>query len=156
MGIATLCDFTLAVPEAKFGYTEVRIGFIPAIVSAFLRTQIGDKRSRDLLLTGRILSAEEAHALGLVTRIVPEPDLMPEARALATRLLRNSPAAIAATKRLLSKFADRSLSDDIEAAIRASVEARATDDFREGIQAFLEKRDPQWPSLRKPKSPQSA
>jgi methylglutaconyl-CoA hydratase len=153
MGIATLCDFTLAVPEAKFGYTEVRIGFIPAIVSAFLRTQIGDKRSRELLLTGRLLSAEEARDLGLVTRIVPEPELMPEARALATRLQRNSPAAMEATKRLLGKFADRSLSDDIEAAIRASVQARGTDDFREGVHAFLEKRDPQWHPLRAPKTP---
>lgn len=156
MGIATLCDFTLAVPEAKFGYTEVRIGFIPAIVSAFLRMQIGDKRSRDLLLTGRILGADEALALGLVTRIIPEPELMPEARALAARLQRNSPAAIAATKRLLGKFADRSLSDDLEAAIRASVEARETDDFREGIRAFLEKREPQWPSLQGPKVPRSS
>ncbi len=153
MGIATLCDFTLAVPEAKFGYTEVRIGFIPAIVSAFLRTQIGDKRSRDLLLTGRLLSAEEAQTLGLVTRIVPEPELMPEARALAARLQRNSPAAMEATKRLLGRFADRSLSDDIEAAILASVQARDTDDFREGVHAFLEKRDPQWPSLQGPTQP---
>ncbi|HEX3662586.1 MAG TPA: enoyl-CoA hydratase-related protein [Acidobacteriaceae bacterium] len=156
MGIATLCDFTLAVPEAKFGYTEVRIGFIPAIVSAFLRTQIGDKRSRDLLLTGRLLSAVEAQALGLVTRIVPEPELMPEARALAARLQRNSPAAMEATKRLLGKFADRSLSDDIEAAIQASVQSRTTDDFREGIHAFLEKRPPQWPSLVRPKPPQAS
>jgi len=156
MGIATLCDFTLAVPEAKFGYTEVRIGFIPAIVSAFLRAQIGDKRSRDLLLTGRLLSADEAHTLGLVTRIVHEPELMAEARALATRLLRNSPAAMEATKRLLGKFADRTLSDDIEAAILASIQARSTDDFREGLQAFLEKRDPQWPSLRHPKAPRHA
>jgi methylglutaconyl-CoA hydratase len=156
MGIATLCDFTLAVPEAKFGYTEVRIGFIPAIVSAFLRTQIGDKRSRDLLLTGRLLSAEEAEALGLVTRIVPEPDLMPEARALAARLQRNSPAAMVTTKRLLGTFADRTLSDDIEAAILASVQARSTDDFREGVHAFLEKRDPQWPSLHQPRTPRSS
>lgn len=156
MGIATMCDFTLAVPEAKFGYTEVRIGFIPAIVSAFLRTQIGDKRSRDLLLTGRLISAEEAHALGLVTRIVHEPELMPEARALASRLQRNSPAAMEATKRLLGRFADRSLSDDIEAAVRANVEVRSTDDFREGVQAFLEKRDPKWPSLRKSKAPASS
>jgi methylglutaconyl-CoA hydratase len=148
MGIATLCDFTLAVPEAKFGYTEVRIGFIPAIVSAFLRTQIGDKRSRDLLLTGRLLSAEEAWTLGLVTRVVPEPELMPEARALAARLQRNSPAAMEATKRLLGRFADRSLSEDIEAAIHASVQARGTD-------AFLEKCDPQWPSLVRPKPSRS-
>jgi methylglutaconyl-CoA hydratase len=149
MGLATLCDFTLAVPEAKFGYTEVRIGFIPAIVSAFLRRQIGDKGARDLLLTGRILSAEEAHALGLVTRIVPEPELMQEVRSLAARLMRNSPAAMEATKRLLGRFDDRFLPDDLEAAIRANLEARFHDDFREGVTAFLEKRDPRWPSLHK-------
>ena len=65
-GIATLCDFTLATPDAKFGYTEVRIGFLPALVSVFLTRQIGDKRARDLLLTGRKLSAAEAKELGLV------------------------------------------------------------------------------------------
>jgi methylglutaconyl-CoA hydratase len=144
MGIATLCDITLAVPEAKFGYTEVRIGFIPAIVSAYLRTQIGDKRARDLLLTGRLISAEEAERLGLVTRVVPEPDLLREARATAAKLQRNSPAAIAATKRLLARFAGRHLPDDIDAAIRASVQQRAHPDFREGVTAFLEKRDPAW------------
>jgi len=146
MGIATLCDFTLAVPEAKFGYTEVRIGFVPAIVAAFLRIQIGDKRSRDLLLTGRLLGAAEAESLGLVTRIVPEPDLMREARALAQRLLRNSPCAMEATKRLLNRFSDRSLPDDVETAILANVQARSTEDFKEGVSAFLDKRDAHWPS----------
>jgi methylglutaconyl-CoA hydratase len=146
MGIATLCDFTLAVPEAKFGYTEVRIGFVPAIVSAFLRTQLGEKSSRDLLLTGRLISATDALSLGLVTRIVAEPDLLREARTLATRLIRNSPAAMEATKRLLGKFSDHHLPHDIEAAIRASVDARSNADFHEGVSAFLEKREPQWPS----------
>jgi methylglutaconyl-CoA hydratase len=148
MGIATLCDFTLAVPEAKFGYTEVRIGFLPAIVSAYLRAQIGDKRSRDLLLTGRLISAMEAENLGLVTRVVPEPELMREARALAERLLRNSPAAMEATKGLLCRFSDRHLLDDIQAAILTSVSARTSDDFREGVSAFLEKREPHWPSAK--------
>lgn len=147
MGIATLCDFTLAVPEAKFGYTEVRIGFIPAIVSAYLRMQIGDKRSRDLLLTGRLIDATEALNIGLVTRIVPEAELMQEARKLAQRLLRNSPKAMEATKGLLTRFADRNLADEVEAAILANVQARTTDDFREGVNAFLEKREPQWPSV---------
>lgn len=151
MGIATLCDFTFAVPEAKFGYTEVRIGFIPAIVSAFLRAQIGDKHARDLLLTGRLIDAEEARSLGLVTRVVPEPELMHEARSLAGRLLRNSPAAMEATKRLLTRFAERSLADDLEVAIRANVHARGTEDFREGVRAFLEKRDPRWPSAEAPR-----
>ncbi len=144
MGIATICDLTLAVPEAKFGYTEVRIGFIPAIVSAYLRSQIGDKRARDLLLTGRLIGAEEAAALGLVTRVVPEPELMREARSVAEKLTRNSPAAMAATKRLLSRFAERRLLDDVDGAIRASVQMRGHGDFREGVTAFLEKREPKW------------
>src|SRR5450432_4695962 len=74
-GIATLCDFTLATPEAKFGYTEVKIGFLPAIVSVFLTRQIGEKRSRDLLLTGRLVNAEEAKQLGLVNEIVSSAHL---------------------------------------------------------------------------------
>jgi methylglutaconyl-CoA hydratase len=146
MGLATICDFTLAVPEAKFGYTEVKIGFIPAIVSAFLRGQIGDKHARDLLLTGRLIKAQEAFDLGLVTQVVREQDLMHEARALANRLLCNSPAAVQATKRLLSEHAHRHLDAEIEAAIDANVEARATEDFKEGVRAFLEKRRPDWPS----------
>jgi len=144
MGIATLCDLTLAVPEAKFGYTEVRIGFIPAIVSAYLRIQIGDKAARDLLLTGRTIGAEEAASVGLVTRVVPEPELMREARSEAEKLMRNSPAAMAATKGLLSRFAERRLLDEIDGAIRASVQMRAHPDFREGVTAFLEKREPRW------------
>src|ERR1700737_2137753 len=70
-GIATLCDFTLATPEAKFGYTEVKIGFLPAIVSVFLTRQIGEKHSRDLLLTGRIIQAQEAKEFGMVTEVAP-------------------------------------------------------------------------------------
>src|SRR6266700_5746156 len=86
-GIATLCDFTLSVPEAKFGYTEVRIGFLPAIVSVFLTRQIGDKRARDLLLTGRKISAKEAQQLGLVSEIVEPEKLMSRASELADYLV---------------------------------------------------------------------
>src|SRR3984957_2588994 len=75
-GLAFLCDFTLAVPEAKFGYTEVRIGFVPAIVSTFLLRQVGEKQARDLLLTGRIIGADEAAGMGLVNEIVPPENLM--------------------------------------------------------------------------------
>jgi methylglutaconyl-CoA hydratase len=146
MGIATLCDFTLAVPEAKFGYTEVRIGFVPAVVAAFVRTQLGEKHCRDLLLSGRLINAEEALNLGLINRIVAEPDLLREAKILAQRLLRNSPAAMQATKRLLCRFTDHHLPADIETAIQASVDARSNADFHEGVAAFLEKREPQWPS----------
>lgn len=153
MGLATICDFTLATPEARFGYTEVRIGFVPAIVSSYLRGQIGDKRARDLLLTGRMISAVEAFELGLVTRVVDELDLAAEVNKLARTLMRNSPAAVQATKRLLSSHANHHLDEEMEMAILANAEARTTDDFKEGIRAFLEKRTPEWPSAQPVKEP---
>src|ERR1700694_717757 len=92
-GVATLCDFTLAVPEAKFGYTEVKIGFLPAIVSVFLTRQIGEKRCRDLLLTGRILEAAEAKEFGLVSEVVPADRLMARTHELADLLIAASPSS---------------------------------------------------------------
>lgn len=143
-GIATLCDFTLAVPEAKFGYTEVRVGFIPALVSVFLERQVGEKLARDLFLTGRILEAAEAKAMGLVTKIVPAEELLSAARELASTLVANSPGAITATKRLLVRAAEAEVDRRIELAVAASVAIRTTSDFREGLSAFLEKRQPRW------------
>lgn len=143
-GIATLADFTLAVPEAKFGYSEVRIGFIPALVSVFLRRQIGEKHARDLLLTGRIIGAAEAFRLGLVTEVVPEESLMARAREIAAALLAASPTSILRTKRLLLRYDRAAVEAEIELAVRENADIRATKDFREGVTSFLEKRDPKW------------
>src|SRR5216117_2137741 len=93
-GIATLCDFTLAVAEAKFGYTEVKIGFLPALVSVFLIRQIGEKRTRDLLLTGRLIDATEAKQLGLVSEIVEPGRLMARAEELAEQISAVSPSSL--------------------------------------------------------------
>jgi methylglutaconyl-CoA hydratase len=143
-GLALLCDFTLAVPEAKFGYTEVRIGFVPAIVSTFLLRQVGEKQARDLLLTGRIIGAEEASRMGLVNEIVAPEALMSRARELAGQLMENSPASLRATKQLLSDHARAELDAQIEVAVRENAAIRNTSDFREGIASFLEKRKPIW------------
>jgi methylglutaconyl-CoA hydratase len=143
-GLALLCDFTLAVPEAKFGYTEVRIGFVPAIVSTFLLRQTGEKHARDLLLTGRIIGAEEASRMGLVNEIVPAESLMPRAHELAATLMENSPSSLRATKKLLNDHARAELDAQIETAVRENAGVRSTADFREGITAFLEKRKPVW------------
>ena len=143
-GIATLCDFTLAVPEAKFGYTEVRIGFIPAIVSVFLIRQVGEKRARELLLTGRILDASEARGLGLVTQVVPEEGLMDAARMLAVSLVSNSPSSVLGTKRLMRRYAEAEVDRELEMAVEENAKVRATGDFREGVASFLEKRKPEW------------
>jgi methylglutaconyl-CoA hydratase len=145
-GLATLCDFTLAVPEAKFGYTEVRIGFLPAIVSTFLLRQAGEKIARDLLLTGRLFDAAEAQRIGLVTEIVSTDLLLQRAEAIAAQLMENSPASLRYTKRLLSAAARAELDAQIDAAIKENAAIRSTADFREGISAFLEKRKPQWSS----------
>src|SRR5437016_9118917 len=93
-GLATMCDFTVATPEAKFGYTEVRIGFVPAIVSSILVWQVGHKIARDLLLTGRLFDTAEGHRLGLVNEVVPAEQLMVRARELASQLMESSPASI--------------------------------------------------------------
>jgi len=143
-GLALLCDFTLAVPEAKFGYTEVRIGFVPAIVSTFLLRQVGEKQARDLLLTGRIFAADEAANLGLINEIVPADKLMARARDLAALLLENSASSLRATKQLLTDHARMELDAHIEAAVRENAAIRTTADFREGITSFLEKRKPVW------------
>jgi methylglutaconyl-CoA hydratase len=144
-GLAIICDFTLATPAAKFGFTEVRIGFVPAVVSVFLALQVGHKRSMDLLLTGRIFGAEEALRLGLVNEIVQPGELAHRAKTLADTLLANSPQALGATKRQMTAQNRKWLSAAIVEAIEASAAARTTGDFREGIAAFLEKRKPVWP-----------
>ncbi|WP_263381561.1 enoyl-CoA hydratase/isomerase family protein [Granulicella arctica] len=145
-GIATLCDFTLAVPAAKFGYTEVRIGFVPAVVSAYLTLQIGDKRARDLLLTGRLFEAEEAQRLGLVTEVVEAEKLMARVQEVATVLKAHSPESLAATKRLLAAQNKLWLDQALDAALTTQAKARGTYDYQEGIAAFLEKRKPIWKS----------
>jgi len=143
-GIATLCDFTLSVPEAKFGYTEVKIGFLPAIVSVFLSRQIGEKRCRDLLLTGRLIEASEARELGLVNEIVPADKLMARAHELANDLLAASPSSITRAKHLLVSAAAAGVDHDLERAVLESARVRCTPDFKEGLAAFLEKRKPIW------------
>ncbi len=143
-GIATLCDFTLASTDARFGYTEVKIGFLPAIVSTFLVNQVGEKVARDLLLTGRIIDAQEALRVGLVTHVVSSEKLLHDARELAAQLADNSPASLFATKQLLGGFAFDELNERIRAAVDANASIRQTADFKEGLSSFLEKRKPRW------------
>ena len=146
-GIATLCDFTLASSDAKFGYTEVKIGFLPAIVSVFLTRQIGEKRSRDLLLTGRIIGSQEAREFGLVTEVVDPPDrLMARATELANDLIAASPSSLSRAKRLLVSSEAAGVDHDLERAILENARIRCTPDFKEGVASFLEKRKPVWHS----------
>jgi len=143
-GLATMCDITIASTEAKFGYTEVRIGFVPAIVSSFLVRQVGEKHARDLLLTGRIFDAAEAYRIGLVNEVVEPDRLMPRVQEIAATLLENSPLSLVATKRLIAGFGFEELNRQVAAAIDENARSRTTADFREGITSFLEKRKPKW------------
>jgi len=143
-GLATICDFTLATPASKFGFTEVRIGFVPALVSAFLALQVGDKRCRDLLLTGRLFDAAEAHQIGLVNEVIAHGELMARAQELAETLIANSPQSLSATKRLLAAQNRAWFDSAMSAALAANAESREAADFREGVAAFLEKRKPVW------------
>jgi methylglutaconyl-CoA hydratase len=143
-GLATICDYTLAAPEARFGYTEVRIGFVPALVSAFLVLQVGDKRARGLLLSGRLFGAEEAKDLGLVSEVVAREALGARVQELAGMLGANSPMSMAMTKRLLADQNRVWLDRAIGMAMEANARSRGTGDFVEGVTAFLEKRRPMW------------
>jgi methylglutaconyl-CoA hydratase len=143
-GLATICDFTLATPAAKFGYTEAKIGFVPALVAVFLTMQIGEKRARDLLLSGRLFDAAEGYRLGLVNEVVAPDGLAARVSALAETLAGNSPKSLGATKRLLTAQSREWLDVAMAWAMEANAQARETADFQEGVAAFLEKRKPIW------------
>ena len=143
-GLAMLCDFTIASPEALFGFTEARIGFVPALVGAYLTMLVGDKVARGLLLSARKFNADEALRLGLVNEVVELDRLRDRVSDLAGELMENSPESLRVTKRLLRAQSAVSLDAALVLAVEANRVSRETDDFREGVAAFLEKRKPRW------------
>jgi methylglutaconyl-CoA hydratase len=136
-GLATACDLVLAGAGAQFGYPEIQRGFAPAMVMALLRRVVGEKAALDLVLTGRVLNADEARTAGLITRVVPDPDLEREARALAGSLAALSASAVGLTKRLFYQLDGLPLADGIALGARVNALARGTPDFRETIAGFL-------------------
>ena len=143
-GLATICDFTLAVPTAKFGYTEARIGFVPALVSAYLVVQIGEKQARGLVLSGRLFEAAEGYRLGLVNEVVAAEELDARVNTLAGVLAANSPESARATKALLAAQSRAWLDAAVALGMEANARSRETADFYEGVTAFLEKRKAVW------------
>lgn len=144
-GLATTCDVILAGPRARFGYPEVRVGFVAAMVLVFLARQVGERTARELLLSGRALTAEEACASGLVHRVVPEEELLPEAVRLAATLAEGAPSSLALTKELLWHTSGLPMDRALHLARVLNVFARTGSDMREGLDAFFEKRRPSWP-----------
>lgn len=144
-GLVSVCDLCFATPEARFGYTEGRIGFIPALVSVFLVARIGEGRARDLLLTGRLVSSTEALQLGMITGLAPGPVIAERVRTEAEALSEGvSGASVAQTKRLLADVRGLPLDDALEKAAAANAAARETPDCQKGIRAFLEKTPIKW------------
>ena len=136
-GLATACDIVLANPESQFGYPEIQRGFVPAMVLAVLRRHVGEKVAFDLAATGRLLSAAEALALGLISRVIPDADFAAASQALLAQLAALSASAMALTKRQLYEVGDLSYQEGIRLGARVNALARVHPDFRQAISAFL-------------------
>lgn len=143
-GIASACDFVLMAEQAKFGYSESRIGFVAAIVAVYLIRQVGERQARDLLLSARLINAAEAHSMGLVNAVYPVELVLEKALELAQQLQQNAPSSLSLSKSLLANLYGMGFSESINYASELNALARSTDELKEGVQAFLDKRSPNW------------
>ena len=141
-GLATACDVVLAHEGAEFGYPEVRVGFVPAMVMTMLRRSVSEKHAADLVLTGRIISAEEAERIGLVSRVVPAASFDDDINSTLEQIARAPATALALTKWLFYKLDALSFEDGIAAGVVTNVEARATEDFKRGVRLFTRRKGP--------------
>jgi methylglutaconyl-CoA hydratase len=144
-GLATVCDFVFAIPEAKFGYTEVKIGFIPAMVLIFLIRKIGEKKAKHLLLSGELVQGNEALNFDLINYLVSKDTLSESVVAFAQRLIKNnSSQSMAVTKEMIDQVQSMPLIDALAYAAKMNAEARASEDCKKGINAFLNKQELTW------------
>jgi len=138
-GLATVCDFIVADKiNAKFGYSEVKIGFIPAIVSIFLVKKIGEGKSKQLLLTGDIIDAAKANEIGLVDYLAD--DALTEAKSFAAKLLSNSNYSMKLTKRMINDISNLNVKEAVDYCIRLNTISRSSEDFKKGLENFLLKK----------------
>jgi methylglutaconyl-CoA hydratase len=144
-GIATAADFCYATPDAKFGYSEVKIGFIPALVSVYLIKKIGETKARELLLTGKLVAGAEAEKLGLINGIVSKAEMTEYIDTIAGQLVAStSEISIRETKKLLVQLYDKSWLESIHLATEANAKMRETLDFKKGLQSFIDKEKLSW------------
>jgi len=144
-GLATVCDFVFSVPEAQFGYTEVKIGFVPAIVMFFLLRKINEKRAKDLLLTGRLISAAEAKSLDLINDIIEPAEIEEFVEKFASKLVANCSAhSLALTKQMIAEIPSLEGHAALDYAAKSNAAARESDDCKKGISAFLNKEKVVW------------
>jgi methylglutaconyl-CoA hydratase len=144
LGLISVCDVAIAAESAKFGFTEVRLGIVPATISPFVLARMGEGRARRVFMSGRIFDAHEAQELGLVTRVVPTEQLANAMEAEIRPYRAASPQAVATAKRLARRLGP--VIDDAvtEATIAALADAWESADAAEGIAAFFDKRKPRW------------
>ncbi|MDQ3811186.1 MAG: enoyl-CoA hydratase/isomerase family protein [Chloroflexota bacterium] len=138
-GLATACDLVVAHEGAQFGYPEVRVGFVPAMVMTMLRRCVGEKAAFELVATGRTIGAREALELGLVTRIAADAEFDEAVRATLSSLASVHPAALALTKRLFYDLDGLSFREGIALGADVNVRSRSTDAFREGVERFVQR-----------------
>ena len=143
-GLATVCDFSFSLPEAKFGYTEVKIGFIPAIVKVFLIRKIGEGKAKNLLLSGDLISAQTEEEMGLISKVISH-NVEEYVTQFAERLCaENSAQSMAFTKQMIAKVQDSSLEEGLNFAAEMNAKARNSTDCKAGIGAFLKKEIINW------------
>jgi methylglutaconyl-CoA hydratase len=143
-GLAAVCDIVIADKDAVFGFTEVKLGILPAVISPFVISKIGRSAARELFLTGSRFSATRAREIGLLHAVVPSAELDPTVARYVEELLTGAPEAIAAAKALIGKVSECSANEAMQYTARAIASRRASREGQEGLKAFLEKRSPNW------------
>ncbi len=140
-GLANACDVILASESAQFGYPEVNVGFVPAIVMSMLRRSVGEKRAFDLLVSGVPVGAREAREIGLITRVYPDAEFEAGVEAYLAQLADKPPTAVSLTKKLLYEIDGMPFHAAMEAGVRMNALARMTEDARRGFERFAKKKD---------------
>ena len=143
-GIMSACDFVIAAERTRIGYPEVRRGLVAGLVMTFLRRQLRERDLRELVLTSELIDVKRAQEIGLVNRVVPPNELENTAQSIANAILQGAPGAVTNSKRLIEELWSSSVAEDVTLALRHHMKARESDEAREGIAAFLEKRPPNW------------
>ena len=144
MGLVSCCDITVSVDRAKFGFSETRLGLVPAVISPFVIAKIGQNNARELFLTGERFDAWRAKEIGLIQHVLDEANIDEKIDERVRELLKSAPGAVRAAKRLIASVAGRSRNDLRRYTTQMIAERRSSDEGREGISAFLEKRKPWW------------
>jgi methylglutaconyl-CoA hydratase len=143
-GIMSACDFVVAAEGTKIGYPEAKRGLVAGLVMTFLRRQVRERDIRELLFTAELIDAARAKEIGLVNRVVPVDQLESDTQKIVAAVLQGAPGALANAKRLMEQLWSTSVKEDIETALSHHMQARESDEAKEGVAAFLEKRAPRW------------